>query len=126
MMNIMKNKIIVLLASLMAVVVSCQTDFEKIYTLSVDAYEYTLSAEGERMHIYVYCSSSWTAHLESEQDWIRILPGTERGEGIGVVRLEVDYNDVEVRGVNLILKSGEYIQTVHISQKYDSTHWVIK
>jgi Iap family predicted aminopeptidase len=78
------------------------------------------------MHIYVYCSSAWTAQLDCEQDWIRILPGTEKGEGIGLVRLEVDYNDVEVRDVNLILKSGEYSQTVHISQKYDSTHWVIK
>lgn len=104
----------------------CQDKFEKKYDLSVDSYEYTLSAEGESIHLYVYCSGEWTAEFDVEQEWIRILPGTEKGSGIGLVRLEADYNDVAARAVNLILNSGEFTRTVHISQKYDSTHWVIQ
>lgn len=117
-------KVLVLMA--LPFLAGCQEEFEKKYDLSVDAYEYTLSAEGENLHLYVYCSGDWTAELDAEQDWIRIVQGTERGSGIGLVRLEADYNDVALREVNLILKSGQFTQTVHISQKYDSTHWVMK
>lgn len=123
MMHIM-NKLLIIL-SLVAVLTGCQTEFEKTYTLSVDAHEYTLSADGESFHLYVYCSGDWTAQLDSDADWIRILPGTEKGSGIGLVRLEVDYNNVAVREANLILTSGEYQQTIHFTQKYDSTHWEI-
>ena len=124
-MHIM-NKILIILLSLTAVLTGCQKEFEKTYTLSVDAHEYSFSAEETSFHLYVYCSDSWTASLDSETDWIRIVAGTEKGIGVGLVRLEIDYNDVEVRDVNLIITNGEYVQTIHISQKYDSTNWVIK
>ena len=124
-MHIM-NKILIFLLSLVAFFTSCQEEFEKTYTLEVDAHEYIFSSEEKSFHLYVYCSGAWTASLDSETDWIRIVAGTEKGDGIGLVRLEIDYNDVEVRDVNLIITSGEYVQTIHISQKYDSTNWVIK
>lgn len=124
-MHIM-NKVLIILLSLVAILTGCQKEFEKTYTLNVDAHEYSFSAEETSFHLYVYCSDSWTASLDSETDWIRIVAGTEKGTGVGLVRLEIDYNDVEVRDVNLIITSGEYVQTIHISQKYDSTNWVIK
>ena len=125
MKNIMTKiaKVVLFLAALF--MASCQKDYEKIYDLSVDAHEYLLSAEGRQFHIYVYCSGAWTAEFDVEQDWLTIVPGTEAGSGVGVIRLEASYNDVEVRDVNLIIRSGEFTQTIHISQKYDSTHWVI-
>ena len=104
----------------------CQKDFEKTYDLSVDAHEYTLSADGGEFHMYVYCSGQWSAELDSVQDWIVIIPGTEQGSGIGVIRFEAEYNDDEEREVNLIVTSGQFRQTVRISQKYDSTHWEIQ
>ena len=124
-MHIM-NKVLIILLSLVAILTGCQKEFEKTYTLSVDAHEYSFSSDDNSFHLYVYCSGSWTASFDSDPDWIRIVPGTEKGYGIGLVRLEMDYNDVEVRDVNLLISSGEYLQTIHISQKYDSTNWVIK
>ena len=126
MMNTMNKHILILFCSLVAVFTSCQEKFEKIYTLSVDAHEYTLSADGESFHLYVYCSDNWKAKLDSETDWIRIINGTDSGYGLGVVRLEVDYNDVALREATLTITSGEYQQTVHFSQKFDSTHWEIE
>ena len=126
MMNTMNKRILIVLLSLMAALTGCQEKFEKIYTLSVDAHEYTLKAAGESLHLYVYCSGDWTAKLDPDTDWIRILPGTDRGHGIGLVRLEVDYNDIALREVDLILTSGEYTQTVHIKQKFDSSYWEIE
>ena len=122
----MNKTIMAVILVVMPFLAGCQDKFEKKYDLSVDSYEYTLSAEGESIHLYVYCSGEWTAEFDVEQEWIRILPGTEKGSGIGLVRLEADYNDVAARAVNLILNSGEFTRTVHISQKYDSTHWVIQ
>ena len=117
------TKVVFLLAALF--LASCRKDYEKTYDLSVDAHEYLLSAEEREFHIYVYCSGEWTAEFDAVQDWLVIVPGTEAGAGVGVIRLEASYNDVEARDVNLIIRSGGFTQTIHISQKYDSTHWVI-
>ena len=116
-------KVVLFLAAF--ILASCQKDYEKSYDLSVDAHEYLLSADAREFHIYVYCSGEWSAEFDAEQDWLAIVPGTEKGTGVGVIRLEASYNDVEARDVNLVIRSGGFTQTIHISQKYDSTHWVI-
>ncbi len=99
----------------------CAKPYEKHYDLSVDAVAYTLPYTGDAFPLYVYCSGEWTAEFDAEQTWITIAPGTESGSGNGVVRLSYKDNDVAVREVNLVLKSGSFTQTVHITQKYNST-----
>ena len=125
MMNIM-NKIIFAMLSMTVLLLSCQKEFEKTYDLKVDARSYTISAEGGDFHLYVYSSGEWTAELDSFKDWIRIQPGSENGYGIGLVRLQADYNYDTVRTVNLLLSSGPYRDTICISQNYDATIWEIK
>lgn len=122
-MNKLALVFFVLAAALMT---GCQDEFEKIYDLRVDAHEYTLSADGGEYHMYVYCSGEWTAAFESEQDWITIVPGTAHGAGTGLIRFETQYNDKELRSVVLVITSGQYKQTVNISQEYDPINWEIQ
>ena len=120
-MSKMKNIIRILtLAVVAAAFGACQ--FEKHYDLSVDSYAYVLPYTGDTFPVYVYCSGKWTAEFDAEVDWIRIIDDTDKGEGTGLVRIAYRDNDEALREVNLILRSGEFTQTVNISQKYNSTH----
>ena len=105
-----------------AVAAACQKPFEKHYDLAVDSNAYTLSYKGDTFPLYVNCSGSWTAEFETVEPWIRIEEGTESGHGNGVTRITYKDNDDTLRQVNLILRSGAFIQTVSIEQKYNSTH----
>ena len=122
-MSNMKN--IIRLLSTIAVAVaftSCQKPYEKHYDLAVDSYSYVLPYTGDTFPIYVYCSGDWTAQFDADVDWIYIVDNTDQGTGTGVVRIMYRDNDDALREVNLILKSGEFTQSVNISQKYNTFH----
>ena len=118
----MKNIIKILTLVALTAFTSCQKPFEKHYDLSVDSNAYLLPYTGDTFPLYVYCSADWTAGFDSEADWIRIIDGTDRGTGSGVVRMVYRDNDEAPREVSLILRSGEFTQIVKISQKYNPIH----
>ena len=124
MMSNMKKNIIRILTivAIATVFSSCQKPFVKHYDLAVDSYADVLPYTGDTFPVYVYCSDDWTAEFDEEVDWIRIIDDTERGTGTGIVRITYRDNDEALREVNLILRSGEFTQTVNISQKYNSIH----
>ena len=124
--NNMKNMMRILAVVSAMALASCQKPFEKHYDLSVDSNAYVLPYTGDTFPVYVYCSGEWTAEFDVEADWIRIVDDTDSGKGTGVVRITYRVNDDAVREVNLILRSGEFTQTVNISQKYNSTHLEIQ
>lgn len=94
---------------------SCQKPFEKVYGLEVDSHEYVVSINGKTFPVYVYCSSAWTAEFDSPVDWATIIEGS-RGEGVGMVKINVLPNYGQARSVNLLLKSGSDEQVVVIRQ----------
>lgn len=94
---------------------SCQKPFEKVYGLEVDSHEYVVSINGKTFPVYVYCSSAWTAELDSPVDWATIIEGS-RGEGVGMVKINVLPNYGQARSVNLLLKSGSDEQVIVIRQ----------
>ena len=107
---------------LILLAVSCQKSYEKHYDLAVDATSYTLPATGDSFPLYVYCSGNWTACFETEVSWITMAQGTESGKGVSAIRIGYEDNDVALREVNLVIRSGEESITIHFEQKYDSTH----
>lgn len=115
------NRTICNIVLALVLVTGCVKPYDKHYDLAVDAVAYTLPYTGDTFPLYVYCSGAWTAGFDAEQSWITIVSGTESGTGNGVVRLSYKDNDEAVREVNLVLKSGTFTRTVHITQKYNST-----
>ena len=88
-------------------VLSCSRPYEKVWGLEVNSESYTLSYEGDDFPVWVYCSGDWSALLENGEDWISIAPGTESGNGTGVVRIKCSYNTTqEDRTAVLVLRSG--------------------
>lgn len=94
---------------------SCQKPFEKVYGLEVDSNEYVVSINGKTFPVYVYCSSAWTAEFDSPVDWATIIEGS-RGEGVGMVKINVLPNYGQARSVNLVLRSGSDEQVIVIRQ----------
>lgn len=111
----MKTIRIIITSLLLLALNSCQTPFEKEYALSIDSNEYLVSINGKTFPVYVYCSSSWTAALDSPVEWAEIIEG-ESGAGVGMVKLHVEPNYGDARSVNLVLRSGESEQVVLIRQ----------
>lgn len=123
----MKTSIRILFVTVVLMLAAgCQKPFEKHYDLAVDSNAYTLPYTGDTFPLYVYCSGDWTAEFDAEVSWIRIEEGTEKGQGNGVVRITYKDNDDALRQVNLVLRSGEFTQTVALEQKYNSTHMVVE
>lgn len=111
----MRNIKFIITAFLLLVFAACQKPYEKEYGLEVDSNEYVVSVNGKTFPVYVYCSSSWTAGFDKPVDWAQIIEG-ERGEGVGMVKINVKANYGEERSANLVLKSGAYEQVVVIRQ----------
>lgn len=114
-MQIMKTIKIIIAAFLLFIFAACQKPYEKEYGLEVDSNEYVVSINGKTFPVYVYCSSAWTAEFDSSVEWAEIIDG-KSGEGVGMVKINVQANYGEARSVNLILKSGAYEQIVVIRQ----------
>lgn len=114
----MKNPIIYFIAAVL--ITACVKPFEKTYGLEVDSEHYDLSYSAREFPVYVYCSGSWTAAFEPEQDWVEILDGTSEGTGVGVVRVSMQENDDTVRTAALVLRSAGMTKTVTMTQKYNS------
>ena len=115
-----------LLLSMILFLAACQKEYNKAYDLSLDAHSYAISSTGESFHVYVYCSGEWKAELsDKQQTWIRIQPGTEQGRGVGLVRLEADHNNVGKRNIELWIRSGQFRDTVKITQSQATTLDVI-
>lgn len=115
------NKLILALIVLLSFC-GCQEKFEKHYDLSIDANAYTLPYSGDTFPLYVYCSGTWSATFDAEVDWVQIEPGTDHGQGNGIIRITFQDNDVAPRQVNVVIRSGEFTKTVNLSQRYNSTH----
>lgn len=110
-----------------AVLISaCVKPYEKVYDLELDSYSYELSYTAREFPVYVYCSTAWTAAFEPSQEWISIVDGTEKGEGIGVVKVSVQDNDEAVRTATLVITnaSGES-KSIEITQNYNSDRFEI-
>lgn len=120
----MRNTVIYLIAAVL--ISACVKPYEKEYDLELDSYKYDISYTARVFPVYVYCSSSWTAELEQEQDWISIIEGTERGTGIGVVRLSVQDNDDKERTAALkITNASGTSRSLTVTQKYNSDRFEI-
>lgn len=100
----------------------CTKKYVKHWDLEVDSTAYTLSYTDGSFPLFVWCSGSWQARFENDEDWIRIQQGTDAGRGNGIVRIEYRYNEYALRSANLIITSGDFVKTVVISQKYDTIH----
>lgn len=101
-------------------VLSCSRPYEKVWGLEVNSESYTLSYEGDDFPVWVYCSGDWSALLENGEDWISIAPGTESGNGTGVVRIKCSYNTTqEDRTAVLVLRSGSLEKEVYMNQSHD-------
>lgn len=105
----------IIAVAFLLVFAACQKPFEKTYGLEVDSNEYVVPITGKTFPVYVYCSSAWTAELDTPADWATIIEGN-RGEGVGMVKVNVLPNYGEARSVNLILRSGSYEQVIVIRQ----------
>ena len=106
----MKNPIIYFIAAVL--MTACVEPFEKHYGLEVDSEHYDLTFSAHEFPVYVYCSGSWTAAFEPQEDWISIQEGFASGTGVGVVRVSMKDNDDTLRTANLVLRSGELQKTV--------------
>ena len=111
----MKNIRFIITAILLFLFASCQKPYEKEYGLEVDSNEYVVSINGKTFPVYVYCSSAWTAEFDIPVEWAEIIDG-KKGDGVGMVKINVLPNYGEARSVNLILKSGAYEQIIVIRQ----------
>ena len=120
----MKNPIIYILVAVL--ISACVKPYEKIYGLEVDSEHYDLTYSAREFPVYVYCSDSWTAAFEPEQEWVSILDGTSSGTGVGVVRVSVQENDDTLRTATLVLRNSGLTKTVTMTQKYNSDHLDIK
>ena len=114
-MLIMKTTKFIIASFLLFIFAACQKPYEKEYGLEVDSNEYVVSINGKTFPVYVYCSSAWTAGFDTPVEWAEIIEGTS-GEGVGMVKINVQANYGEARSVNLILKSGAHEQVVVIRQ----------
>lgn len=119
----MKNPIIYFIAAVL--ISACVAPFEKNYGLEVDSESYELSFSAREFPVYVYCSGSWTAAFEPEQEWISIIDGFASGTGVGVVKVAMKDNDDTIRTANLVLRSGELQKIVTITQMYNSDRFEI-
>lgn len=104
----------------------CTKQYEKHWDLEVDSNAYTLSYSDGSFPLFVYCSGMWHASFDADVDWISIQEGSESGHGNGIVRISYRYNEFELRTVNLVITSGEFTQTVAITQKYDTIHMEVE
>ena len=101
-------------------VLSCSRPYEKVWGLEVNSESYTLSYEGDDFPVWVYCSAEWSASLENGDGWISIAPGTESGNGTGVVRIKCTRNtSQEDRTAVLVLRSGSMKKEVYLNQSHD-------
>lgn len=119
----MKNPIIYLIAAVL--ITACVEPFDKQYGLEVDSEHYDLNFQERVFPVYVYCSNSWTAAFEPQEEWIAIQEGFASGTGVGVVRVSMKDNDDTTRTANLVLRSGELQRTVTITQNYNSDRFEI-
>ena len=121
----MKNIFIYIAAAVL--ISACVKPYEKDYGLAVDSVRYeNLNYTAREFPVYVYCSGSWTAAFEPEQDWIRIIDGANHGKGVGVVKISMDDNDDALRTATLVLRSAGYEDVViTISQKCNSDRFEI-
>lgn len=110
-----------------AVLISaCVKPYEKVYDLELDSYSYDLSYTAREFPVYVYCSTAWTAAFEPSQEWISIVDGTEKGEGVGVVKVSVQDNDDAVRTATLVITNASgKSKSIEITQKYNSDRFEI-
>lgn len=111
----MKTIKFIITAFLLFIVAACQKPYEKEYGLEVDSNEYVVSINGKTFPVYVYCSSAWTAEFDNPVEWAEIIEG-QNGEGVGMVKINVQPNYGDARSVNLILKSGAYEKVIVIRQ----------
>ena len=76
--------------------------------------------------MYVYCSTAWSAAFEQEQEWISIIEGTEKGEGVGLVKISVMDNDDASRTATLVITNASgSSKSVVITQNYNSDRFEI-
>ena len=120
----MRKTIIYLIAAVL--ISACVKPYEKVYDLELDSYSYDLSYTAREFPVYVYCSTAWTAAFEPSQEWISIVDGTEKGEGVGVVKVSVQDNDEAVRTATLVITNASgKSKSIEITQKYNSDRFEI-
>ena len=120
----MRKTIIYLIAAVL--ISACVKPYEKVYDLELDSYSYELTYTAREFPVYVYCSTAWTAAFEPSQEWISIIDGTEKGEGIGVIKLSVQDNDEAVRTATLVITNAYGTsKSIEITQKYNSDRFEI-
>lgn len=110
-----------------AVLISaCVKPYEKVYDLELDSYSYELSYTAREFPVYVYCSTAWTAAFEPSQEWISIIDGTEKGDGVGVVKVSVQDNDEALRTATLVITNASGTsKSIEITQNYNSDRFEI-
>ena len=110
-----------------AVLISaCVKPYEKVYDLELDSYSYNLGYTAREIPVYVYCSTAWTASFESPQEWISIIDGTEKGNGVGVVKISVQDNDDAPRTATLVITNASGTsKSLVITQNYNSDRFEI-
>lgn len=100
--------------------------YEKVYDLELDSYSYDLSYTAREFPVYVYSSTAWTAAFEPAQEWISIIDGTDKGEGIGVIKISIDDNDDAKRTATLVITNASGTsKSVVITQNYNSDRFEI-
>ena len=120
----MKKTIIYFIAAVL--ISACVKQYEKVYDLELDSYNYDLNYTAREFPVYVYCSTSWSAAFETPQEWISIVDGTEKGEGVGVVKISVKDNDDAPRQAILVITSSSgTTKSLVITQKYNSDRFEI-
>ena len=120
----MRKTIIYLIAAIL--ISACVKPYEKVYDLELDSYSYELGYTAREIPVYVYCSTSWTASFESPQEWISIIDGTEKGDGVGVVKISVQDNDDEQRTATLVITNASGTsKSLVITQNYNSDRFEI-
>ena len=120
----MRKTIIYLIAAVL--ISACVKPYEKVYDLELDSYSYDLAYTAREFPVYVYCSSSWTASFESPQEWISIVDGTDKGDGVGVIKISVQDNDDAPRTATLVITNASGTsKSLVITQKYNSDRFEI-
>ena len=120
----MRKTIIYLIAAVL--ISACVKPYEKVYDLELDSYKYDLNYTAREFPVYVYCSTAWSAAFEQEHEWISIKEGTEKGEGVGLVKISVQDNDDASRTATLVITNASgSSKSVVITQSYNSDRFEI-